>query len=333
MGYQLRRLIEFGKTMIDFGSINTRLWKDRRHHPTQKQILVILPEHLGDLIAVEPWIRALRSQQPLARIHWLVQEPYRDWVDAHPEVDMVWTERNVLMSWLLTRINLFHHTYNLHIPRWREDSHFRVYQSNKAADQAGIHGKNYLDNRNLLAVFSELAGFAYPRADQPKVFLRVAEGQLFAQHAKRPKGYAVLHRDSLHPQKNWTCDKWLKTIAFIIEELNLDVVDVGLTDPLPLQRPRFHSMVGRTDLRQLTAIVRSARLFVGVDSGPAHLANACKIPGVILFGSFNNFRNYQVYSGWFLQKENVRIVHSPEGRVAYISVESVQAALLELRLC
>ena len=318
--------------MLDFGTIHARVWNDRRHYPTQKQILVILPEHLGDLIAVEPWIQALRHEQPSARIHWLVQAPYREWVNAHPEVDVVWTERNVLMGWLFTRINPFQQTYNLHIPRWREDSYFRIYQTNKGAKRAGIHGENYLENRNLLAVFAALAGSAYPRADQPNVYLRVAEVQPFPDQAEMRQGYAVLHRHSLHPQKNWTSEKWLKTIDFIIEKLNIDVVDVGLTDPLPLRRPRFHSLVGGTDLRQLTAIVQSAQLFVGVDSGPAHLANALKIPGVILFGSFNNFKNYQVYSGWFLQEENARIVRSPKGRVANIPVESVHAALLELNL-
>ncbi len=44
-------------------------------------------------------------------------------------------------------------------------------------------------------------------------------------------------------------------------------------------------LVGRTDLVGLVALMRAARLFVGADSGPMHLAAALGLPTLGLFGS------------------------------------------------
>jgi lipopolysaccharide heptosyltransferase II len=47
---------------------------------------------------------------------------------------------------------------------------------------------------------------------------------------------------------------------------------------------RVRDLVGRTSLRQLVALTRRARLFVGCDTGPMHIAAALETPVVALFG-------------------------------------------------
>ncbi|PIU66339.1 MAG: hypothetical protein COS84_05880, partial [Armatimonadetes bacterium CG07_land_8_20_14_0_80_40_9] len=42
---------------------------------------------------------------------------------------------------------------------------------------------------------------------------------------------------------------------------------------------------GKTTLRQFSALVKKSNLFIGVDSGPIHIAAAMKIPVVALFGA------------------------------------------------
>ncbi|MDR0771205.1 MAG: putative lipopolysaccharide heptosyltransferase III [Burkholderiales bacterium] len=49
-------------------------------------------------------------------------------------------------------------------------------------------------------------------------------------------------------------------------------------------KTRVHSLVGQLSLAELAAAISEARLFIGVDSVPMHMAAALQIPGVVLFG-------------------------------------------------
>src|SRR5688572_17096040 len=50
------------------------------------------------------------------------------------------------------------------------------------------------------------------------------------------------------------------------------------------EEPRVRDLVGRTSLNQLVALTRRARLHVGCDTGPMHIAAAVGTPVVALFG-------------------------------------------------
>jgi ADP-heptose:LPS heptosyltransferase len=47
------------------------------------------------------------------------------------------------------------------------------------------------------------------------------------------------------------------------------------------------NLAGRTDLAQMIGLIRQCDLFVSCDTGPAHVAQACRIPTVVLFGPSN----------------------------------------------
>ena len=48
--------------------------------------------------------------------------------------------------------------------------------------------------------------------------------------------------------------------------------------------PGVHDLVGTTSLSQLVALARRARLFIGCDTGPMHIAAALDTPVLALFG-------------------------------------------------
>ena len=51
----------------------------------------------------------------------------------------------------------------------------------------------------------------------------------------------------------------------------------------------FADLCGKLSLKQMGAVSRSARLFVGVDSAPMHIASAMQTPVVALFGPSGEF--------------------------------------------
>ncbi len=102
----------------------------------------------------------------------------------------------------------------------------------------------------------------------------------------------------VHPLSRWLFKCWTDaaTAAFLDAcdpELGLTPVVTSAPAPAELEkisnilslcRTRPICLAGRTDLLTLAALIRRARLFVGVDSAPVHIAAAVGTPVVALFG-------------------------------------------------
>ncbi|WCT75193.1 glycosyltransferase family 9 protein [Sphingomonas naphthae] len=82
-------------------------------------------------------------------------------------------------------------------------------------------------------------------------------------------------------------------------------------------------LCGRLKPRESAAALGGARLFIGHDSGPLHLAAAGGTRTVGIFGNFNRPRKWHPYG------QGHRVVHDMRG-VAAILPEQVRAAALEL---
>jgi ADP-heptose:LPS heptosyltransferase len=76
-----------------------------------------------------------------------------------------------------------------------------------------------------------------------------------------------------------------------------------------------------SDIKQLLA---SSTLFVGNDSGPAHMAAAFGVPVVVIFGSSNP----AIWGPWRTASE---VITAPAG-MANISADHVLEALARLRV-
>lgn len=89
-------------------------------------------------------------------------------------------------------------------------------------------------------------------------------------------------------------DKAIAIINFLSGKTSLSITMIGspaeqlYTGEIisGLQQPhRVISKAGRTTLPQLFDIFKKAQVMLSTDSGPAHLANACGLPTVVLFGA------------------------------------------------
>jgi heptosyltransferase-3 len=117
----------------------------------------------------------------------------------------------------------------------------------------------------------------------------------------RREGRIAIHPGSGSPRKNWPADKWRQLIerlpapvSLILGEAELDRIEVG---PALVAAPRsgdeHHSherippnvlrLINRP-LEELVDHFASCRLFLGHDSGISHLAAACGVRCVLLFG-------------------------------------------------
>ncbi|RYD79272.1 MAG: hypothetical protein EOP84_13245, partial [Verrucomicrobiaceae bacterium] len=88
--------------------------------------------------------------------------------------------------------------------------------------------------------------------------------------------------------KQWPRENWAELIRQLTEEC--EVIEVG-TESLVNNAQfgsRFHSFAGATDLVSFAQIIASADAFIGPVSGGMHLANALRVPSVIIFGGYES---------------------------------------------
>lgn len=115
---------------------------------------------------------------------------------------------------------------------------------------------------------------------------------LLAAHDLLPQRFVHLHPTSRWLFKCWTAEGWAELIHRLQRE-GWPVVITAAPDEAELAmtaaiRTRLATPVvdlgGRLNLKELAALTAQARLFVGVDSAPMHIAAAMRTPAVALFG-------------------------------------------------
>jgi ADP-heptose:LPS heptosyltransferase len=120
----------------------------------------------------------------------------------------------------------------------------------------------------------------------------------------------VLHVASGTPAKQWPIDHWQELIGRLVVEHGAQIVLVGtagdrtmarrILSPVPC--PGVADWTGRLDLAELGALLQRSDLFIGADSGPAHLAATVGTPAVVLFSGTNDSRQWRPFG------EQVRVV-------------------------
>jgi len=86
------------------------------------------------------------------------------------------------------------------------------------------------------------------------------------------------------------------------------------------------SLCGKLSIIETAELVRRSAFFVGVDSGPAHMANAWRRPALLLFGRFNGSDTFNPYEGYYLEATETAILRYP-GPLREQQVSTVIAAL------
>ncbi|MBS7789894.1 glycosyltransferase family 9 protein [Roseococcus sp. SDR] len=290
------------------------------------RILVGLIEHLGDIAACEPVARYLRLRHPDAQLDWAVATPYRDLIDSNPHVD-----RSLIVGCLgewsaLAASGAHDAVFDLHVEE--KPCQPCGFVLTRAGGDPGINPRTYFHHGALLEAFSQGAGL--PRLSvPPRLYLGTAEVAA-ADALGLPRHFCVLHRVSNLAAKDWDDARWSEIARVAREELGLEVVEVGAGDAarLPPPLPASISLVNRLPVLVTAEVIRRAAVFLGVDSGPAHLANAQGVPGVILLGQQPPFDGHLPYTGFYASGgPGIRLVRNATGPVRDIPAAPVAAAL------
>ena len=154
----------------------------------------------------------------------------------------------------------------------------------------------------------------------PRAIVPAAPGR--SQFA--PDGpYAVIHPKAATPEKTWPAGNFTALAEHIESTLSLQPVIVAGAGEDLTPFHKWPTVIG-APLAELARLMRDASLFVGNDSGPAHVAAAFGVPQLVFFGPSDS----EVWAPWQTQAE----VLKGAGAINSISMDDAMRAIARLRL-
>jgi ADP-heptose:LPS heptosyltransferase len=133
--------------------------------------------------------------------------------------------------------------------------------------------------------------------------------------------YVVLHPFASAPPKAWPLERFVE-VAERLQSAGLEpMILAGPADDASAFA-RFQ-VFRNAPLADVKNLMSGASLFIGNDSGPAHIAAAFGVPVVVLFGPSNPVT-------WAPWRTEARVLTS-EGDIGQITIDEVMAAAETLR--
>lgn len=308
--------------------------------PSDARILWIRLRSLGDTLLSTPLYTALKSWRPDLRLSVLVESPNDEVLRNNPDLDNVISIRASDKSALSVfaarygalkqiRAAKFDCCINLHggvTSAWLtalSGAHHRVGMStfrNRIAYNCIVEvPRGKPADRKPHTIEYQISWLNYlglPRGPIPPLRLVPdpsrqvsALGKLHDAGLDTGRDYAVIHPGSRYQTKEWPAEGFAAiadeiTIKYGIQVLLLggpgEEEKIGRVAKLCGSKP---VVVQNVSVADMVWAIRGAKLFVGNDSGPTHIAAALQIPIVVLFGSSDS----QV---WFPWKSSHQIVQN-----------------------
>ena len=283
-----------------------------------ERVLVVRLRSIGDTVLATPSLRALRRFLPGARIDVLLEDWVAPLLEGSGEVARVLTVRRKSQSSRLAaarrlRAARYDVAYNLHGgstaalllrasgARYRvgyADYAYASLHNHAAPPSSELWGREQTHSAEQQLALLGWTGV--PVTDRPASRLAVLPeaSDRVARRLREEAGldagqaFALVHPAAAFETKTWAAENFARVVEHLSAR-GLPVVAVAAPGEAPvIEEVRARSasaLAGFTDLTlpELTALAARSTVFVGNDSGVAHVAAAVGTPQVVVFGSSN----------------------------------------------
>ena len=287
-----------------------------------KNLLIIKPSSFGDIIHALPVVGALRTVLPDAKISWLVKSEWAELLEGHPDLHEVISVDFCVRSWrsfiATVRARAFDCVVDLQglfrsslVARlsgapvrvgfaggregspWFYTHRIRLPNDSNTAwrllDMRSVDRN--LEAAKLFGASTDDPQFVLPRWDHD----RAAINQLFADAGvSRHDRLIAMAPISRQAMRNWPVERFVEVAAALVKHKDVKIVLVGSPDNRPVVGPFSRALgpalvdlVGKTRIRQLSLVFDRVGLLIANDSGPIHMAAACRVPVLACFGPTN----------------------------------------------
>jgi predicted lipopolysaccharide heptosyltransferase III len=282
-----------------------------------KRVLLVRLRSIGDTVLATPCLYALKRFVPGAQVDILLEDWVAPLLNGFEHVDNIITlQRKSTTSRARVarqlRANRYDVVYNLHggttatlLTRASGAKHrvgYADYQYSRLHQHQAPSSASLWDRRKTHSVEQQLALLGWtgvPVTDRPATRLPITESADKAVSARLQS--SGLHQESdlvlIHPTaafdtKQWSTEKFARLIEMLASQSLKSVVittesEAGVAAHLKQEASVPFPAFTNLSLPEVTALAARARLFVGNDSGIAHIAAAVGAPAVVIFGSSN----------------------------------------------
>jgi heptosyltransferase III len=281
--------------------------------PQGADVLIVRPRSLGDIVLETPAIAALHAWRPDLRIAMLIEERFAAALEGNPAVDSIIFSVGFTETAPRIRAKRFAAVFNQHGgPRsafltaaagsplrvcWKGFQYSFLYNV-LVSDAHEFFGKpvvHTVEHRISQFYSAGMPRGPIPRAQVfPQADAARAVAEKLSEHGIEPGDpYAVLQPGARLASMRWPVARfaevarWLRETHGIFSVVNLGGGDSAITSEARRELRGCAAIPDPLPLRELIALVAGARIFIGNDSGPAHLAAATARPCVVIFSSTN----------------------------------------------
>ena len=284
-----------------------------------KRILVIATRQIGDVLLTTPAIRAARECWPGAEIHVLGFAGTLGMLAGNPDVTRL-IETPARLGWrgFLALLRQLWRQYDLALVTQASDRAHLIgwiaarRRSGLLPERGGsnwwkrrllTHAVPIAGDRGAVHVTVEKLALLDPwrssSALPPEVVPPAPLALPPALAAQLRPGYVVVHVPSMWQYKQWPVEHYAQVVAGLLADGHQVVLtgSAGARDQeciAPLRglgsAPALLDASGQLDFRQLRSLLGEAALYIGPDTSVSHLAAACGIPTLAVFGPTNPLR-------------------------------------------
>ena len=289
-----------------------------------KNILIIKPSALGDIVHALPVMGSLRASFPTARISWLVRREFAPLLECVEGLDEILLfDRTLLGHWYyrrsafkalrhfmhtlksnhydlvldfqgLFRTALFTHTTGCPVRMGMADSRefaglFYTQKIQRPADSVHV-----LDYYNALLKAAGVEHFSAACDLTPPEEATQTILQKMSKHRLHSKKFAILIPSSAHTDKCWPAERFAAIAEKLHDSYGFDIAAVGTGQDKAIVRAiQSHCRIpiadftGQTSIKELLALFYQAGTVISNDTGPGYMAIETGMPTVIIYGNVN----------------------------------------------
>lgn len=329
------------------------------------RVLLVRLRSIGDTVLMTPCLVALKQWRPTLHLAVVSEQLAAPLLEDHPAVDevIVLDRRMNQLRDVVERLRVIttvrHQSYDLAVNLHGGPTAMVLTYLSGAPERLGYRGYRYgwmltrrapnpdviWGKRPIHSVEQQIgllkwAGLPIPTI--PPTSLRVSEQALqSARRRLRHQGirgpFVLIHPAATEESKRWSSHKFAQVIKHLARRYDLPSVVIVARHEAHLAEnikgfaaSAVHTM-SDLNIKEVIALAAQASLFIGNDSGPAHIAAATGCPTIVIFGSSDP----DVWRPWGLTPHVVvHVASDPRGvrlppaeRIKHVRVEHVIEAV------